>query len=80
MNGAASIDPSRVRRLTPRVRDEVESAERDVLAIMVSSPRQRFFSFAGVLSSHSPLSMILSALLRKRHRCPQIPSREWWVQ
>jgi hypothetical protein len=50
MNGAASIEPNRVRRLRLRVRDEVESVERGVLAIMVSSPLRRFFSFAGVLS------------------------------
>jgi hypothetical protein len=47
---------------------------------MVSSPLQRFFSFAGVLSSHFPLSMGLSALLRKRHRRPQMPSRELGFQ
>src|SRR4051794_12795851 len=77
MKGAASIDPSRLRRLTPRAREDVEAAS--VLAIMVSSPL-RFFSFAGVLSSHFAVSMGLGAPLRRRHRRPQIALRVWEVQ
>jgi hypothetical protein len=55
MKGAASMEPSSVRLLTPREDEDAEFAKRRVLVVIIvsSPPKRLFLLLTAVLSSHS---------------------------